>query len=107
KKGCLFDQWKERLNFASWQETFAELNLDPDFYFRERRIDEILPWELLNSSAPKEYLEKEYHASRETVNQSPAISHQPSVISQQLSISPIKSKPKNAPRAVQRVRLCF
>lgn len=117
KKGCLFDQWKERLNFASWQEAFQEASLDPEFYFRERKTDKFLPWELLNSSVPKEYLEKEYRASVETGDHPPTINHQhhpapnlvqgKSVISQQLSVSSLRPKPKNVPRAVQRVRLCF
>jgi len=107
KKGCLFDQWKERLNFTLWQEAFVESGIAPEFYLRERKINEILPWELLNSSVPKEYLEKEYRASMETEYQSLITNYQLPITSYQLSISPVKPKPKISPRVVQKVRLHF
>ncbi len=103
KKGCLFDQWKEKLNFASWQETFAELNLDTDFYFRERKTDEILPWELLNSSVSKEHLEKEYLLSKESI----AFPKKEILPPDNSFLIPAKAKTKIHPQAVQKVRLHF
>ncbi len=63
KKGCLFDQWKERFNFILWQEVFMESGINPEFYLRERKLNEILPWELFISSGSREYLEKEYRST--------------------------------------------
>jgi len=47
RKGCSFDQWKERIKFSFWQEAFQESGINPAFYFRERKEKEILPWEHL------------------------------------------------------------
>ncbi len=63
EKGCSFDEWTERLRFDLWMEAFADCGIDPEFYFREREENEILPWEHLNCGIDKNHLRKEYEAT--------------------------------------------
>jgi len=109
KKGCLFDQWKERLNFSLWLEAFQEASLEPEFYFRERKINEIFPWELLNSTVPREYLEKEYLSTLEEVVTSTVCSTKEKEFLPVLNSSFFLIKPRTrfSPLAIQKVRLNF
>ncbi|MBI4744023.1 MAG: B12-binding domain-containing radical SAM protein, partial [Actinobacteria bacterium] len=63
---CKFDGWSEYFDFNKWLKAFEENNLKIDFYaFRDRKFDEILPWDHLNSGVSKEFLISEYKKSRE------------------------------------------
>lgn len=59
KKGCKFDGWDEYFKPDKWDEAFSEAGLDPAFYRRERRYDEILPWDKIDIGVTKEFLIKE------------------------------------------------
>lgn len=69
EKGCMFDSWSEYFDNDKWLEAFAECGIDPAFYTsRERRSDEIFPWDFLDCGVTKEFLLKEWErAARETV----------------------------------------
>lgn len=54
--GCRFDGWGEHFSFARWQEAFAAAGIDPLFYHRQRDLDEILPWDHLDSGISREFL---------------------------------------------------
>jgi len=44
-----------------WQKAFRDTNLNPDFYvYREKNLDEILPWDFIDHGVGKDYLRKEY-----------------------------------------------
>ncbi len=59
--GAKFDGWQEQRRFDAWMQAFAELGLDPEWYARrERRIDEVLPWEHINAGVSKEFLTLDY-----------------------------------------------
>ncbi|HSN77015.1 MAG TPA: TIGR03960 family B12-binding radical SAM protein [Anaerolineae bacterium] len=59
--GAKFDAWQEERKFATWMTAFAELRLDPEWYARrERKIDEVLPWEHINAGVSKEFLTLDY-----------------------------------------------
>ncbi|UCD70557.1 MAG: TIGR03960 family B12-binding radical SAM protein [Syntrophobacterales bacterium] len=48
-------------NDGNWRKTFKEINLNPDFYvYRERELDEILPWDFIDHGIDRDYLRKEY-----------------------------------------------
>ncbi|MFB0507115.1 MAG: TIGR03960 family B12-binding radical SAM protein [Thermodesulfobacteriota bacterium] len=48
-------------NGGNWQKAFKEINLNPDFYvYRERDVDEILPWDFIDHGVSKDYLRREY-----------------------------------------------
>lgn len=69
KKGCIFDAWSEYFDMDAWMNTFAELDIDPDFYtMRERSTDEILPWDFIDAGVSKKFLIREWErAMNETV----------------------------------------
>lgn len=69
KKGCIFDAWSEYFDMDAWMNTFAELDINPDFYtMRERSIDEILPWDFIDAGVSKKFLIREWErAMNETV----------------------------------------
>lgn len=61
EKGCKFDGWQEHFSFDKWMEAFKECNIDPEFYaYRNRGLDEILPWDFIDVGVSKKYLELEY-----------------------------------------------
>ncbi len=59
KKGCKFDGWDEWFLPDKWNEAFAEAGLDPKFYRRERRYDEILPWDKIDIGVTTDFLKRE------------------------------------------------
>jgi radical SAM superfamily enzyme YgiQ (UPF0313 family) len=59
--GARLEGWGEYFNFPAWQQAFAELGLDMDWYARrERALDEILPWDHISAGLKKEFLRLEY-----------------------------------------------
>lgn len=61
EQGCSFDQWKERYRHDLWKRSFEECGIDPDFYCaRERKPDEVFPWDHLQYSLKKRDLYDEY-----------------------------------------------
>ncbi len=57
EKGCMFDAWSDFFNYDAWIEAFEETGVDPGFYtVRERPLDEILPWDFIDSGVTKEFL---------------------------------------------------
>ncbi|MCB4792663.1 MAG: TIGR03960 family B12-binding radical SAM protein [Elusimicrobia bacterium] len=63
KKGCKFDQWKDKLRIEIWEEAFKEESIDPDYYMSRNFIfEDILPWDHLAIS-DKESLWKDYEES--------------------------------------------
>ncbi|MBL7183183.1 MAG: TIGR03960 family B12-binding radical SAM protein [Anaerolineae bacterium] len=62
--GARFDAWDELLNEGLWWRAFAEAGLDPNFYARrERRLDEVLPWDHIDVGVRKEFLIEQYQCS--------------------------------------------
>lgn len=57
--GCRFDGWREHFDFSKWQQAFNDSEIDPAWYLRERRIDEILPWDHIDSGLPKAFFQEE------------------------------------------------
>lgn len=66
KKGAIFDAWTEYFDIKKYEQVFDEHNVDIDFYTtRERRIDEIFPWDHIDAGVSKDYLIKEWeHAKK-------------------------------------------
>ncbi|HEY5670699.1 MAG TPA: TIGR03960 family B12-binding radical SAM protein [Anaerolineales bacterium] len=61
KRGAKFDAWKEHFRYDLWLEAFELVGLDPTFYtHRERPIDEIFPWEHINTTVRKKFLTEDY-----------------------------------------------
>lgn len=63
--GCRFDGWGEHFDFSLWQQAFATTDIDPDWYLRQRREDEILPWDHIDCGIPKDFFLQEKRNSLE------------------------------------------
>ncbi len=61
QKGARFDAWSDQFNLSHWQDAFAEVGLDPDFYsHRARGLDEMLPWDHIQAGVKKSFLKTDY-----------------------------------------------
>lgn len=66
EKGCMFDAWTESFHFEPWVEAFKECNISMEFYYnRERRFDELLPWDFIDIGVSKQFLQREYLNAKE------------------------------------------
>lgn len=59
--GCKFDGWSEHFRADAWKQAFKDTGVDPSFYTtRKRKMDEILPWDIIDSFISKDFLKREY-----------------------------------------------
>ena len=66
KKGSKFDAWQEGKKYDAWMEAFEEQGLDPIFYtHRQRRTDEVFPWEHITVAVRKNFLFQDFRMSLE------------------------------------------
>ena len=66
KNGAKFDAWEEGRNFDRWIAAFEEYGLDPAFYtHRQRRTDEVFPWEHITAAVRKNFLFQDFRMSLE------------------------------------------
>ena len=48
-------------NNGNWPRAFKEININPDFYvYRQKDLDEILPWDFIDHGVSRKFLVKEY-----------------------------------------------
>ncbi len=60
--GCRLDGWTEHFHPDRWEQAFEETGITADFYaYRERKEDEILPWDIINCGVSKKFLLSEKH----------------------------------------------
>ncbi len=65
QNGARFDAWQDQVNFSAWENAFTALHLDPAFYtHRPRQLDEIFPWDHINTGVRKKYLLQDYQLSQ-------------------------------------------
>lgn len=69
EKGGIFDAWSEFFDYDRWISSFTECGIDPDFYtMRERSLDEVFPWDFIDTGVTKEFLKREWeNATQESV----------------------------------------
>ncbi len=66
KNGTKFDAWNEHRKTQAWLEAFAEHGLDPAFYtHRQRRTDEVFPWDHITAALRKNFLFQDFRQSLE------------------------------------------
>jgi len=64
--GSRFDAWEEGQKQDAWLAAFADHGLDPAFYtHRQRRTDEIFPWEHITAAVRKNFLFQDFRMSLE------------------------------------------
>jgi radical SAM family uncharacterized protein/radical SAM-linked protein len=107
QKGARFDQWSNKFddNNDIWLQSFTETNIDLNFYvYRNRKHDEVLPWEHLYFGTSKEELYVDYlKGVSETVN---IVTQEPDRSRFFLPKNSIKSKLLILPY-IMRLRFCF
>jgi radical SAM family uncharacterized protein len=61
EKGCIYDAWSESFRYDKWQEALAETGITEEFYnLRQRDLDEIFPWDFIDTGVTKDYLKREW-----------------------------------------------
>jgi radical SAM family uncharacterized protein len=67
KKGAKFDAWGDEIKvYDAWLPAFAEHGLNPAFYtHRQRRTDEVFPWEHITAAVRKNFLFQDFRQSLE------------------------------------------
>jgi radical SAM family uncharacterized protein len=66
KNGTKFDAWNEYRKTQAWLEAFAQQSLDPAFYtHRQRRTDEVFPWDHISAAVRKNFLFQDFRQSLE------------------------------------------
>lgn len=59
--GARFDGWTDGFKEDLWIQAMEDTGISPDFYaYRERPLDEVLPWDFIDIGVTKAYLKKEY-----------------------------------------------
>ncbi len=54
--GCRLDSWGDYFRFSLWQQAATEVGLELQSYIRKRELDQLLPWEHIDSRVAKEFL---------------------------------------------------
>ena len=66
QNGAKFDAWNDHPKAEAWGNAFAEHGLDPAFYtHRQRRTDEIFPWDHISAAVRKNFLFQDFRQSLE------------------------------------------
>lgn len=61
RQGALFDSWSEYFHNELWMNAFETCGVSVEFYtMRERKLDEIFPWDFINAGVSKEFLAREW-----------------------------------------------
>lgn len=66
ENGARFDAWGDQAKFEVWMAAFEEHGLDHAFYtHRQRRTDEVFPWEHISTAVRKNFLFQDFRMSLE------------------------------------------
>ncbi len=67
-RGACFDAWDEHFSYERWQESFEAAGIDPAFYAnRERAVDEVLPWDIIDCGVTKAFMKRELNAAMASI----------------------------------------
>ncbi len=59
--GCIYDSWSDCFDNDKWMQAFENTGVSIDFYnYRDRSLDEILPWDYIDIGVTKAFLKKEW-----------------------------------------------
>ena len=67
RSGARLDGWDEHFSLRRWQEAAKTCELNLDDYLRKRNIDEVLPWQHLQTGVDLEFLKEELVKAKEEV----------------------------------------
>ncbi|OGO11635.1 MAG: B12-binding domain-containing radical SAM protein [Chloroflexi bacterium RBG_16_47_49] len=67
KNGARFDAWQDQFNFDAWMKAFEDCRLETSFYtHRLRPLDEVFPWDHINTGVRKKYLLQDFQMSKDS-----------------------------------------
>ncbi|MBQ6342893.1 MAG: TIGR03960 family B12-binding radical SAM protein [Anaerolineaceae bacterium] len=62
--GAKLDAWADHYKKEAWMQAFEENGLSPEFYVhRQRKADEVFPWDVIDTGVSKRTLRREYENS--------------------------------------------
>jgi hypothetical protein len=65
-RGAKFDAWNDERKAGVWAAAFADQGLEPAFYtHRQRRTDEVFPWDHITAAIRKNFLFQDFRQSLE------------------------------------------
>ncbi len=68
ENGAVFDSWQEIFDRERWDRAFTECGIDRRFYTeRERDVEELLPWDFIDTGVSKKFLIKEWENAKNGV----------------------------------------
>ena len=60
RQGGRLDSWSDYFSFQRWMDAFEKCGVDTEFYAnRERGVDEVLPWDIIDVGVRKAHLVRE------------------------------------------------
>lgn len=66
EKGCRLDGWTDKFDFSLWRKSFEATGIDPEFYTkRDRKDDQSLPWDRIDSGISEKFLKNEFKKAEE------------------------------------------
>lgn len=65
KNGARLETWEEHVNFAAWEKAVTDVNYDVAGQFRERDVNERLPWDHIDILIPKDWFQKDWRNAME------------------------------------------
>lgn len=63
--GCRFDAWDEHRNMNKWRQALEDVEFDVSHQFRERDLDEPLPWDHVDILIPKKWFQEDWQRAVE------------------------------------------
>jgi radical SAM family uncharacterized protein len=62
--GARFDSWSDQFKVEAWRQAFRDAGVEISFYTRRiRSLDEVFPWDHIDTGVTKRYLARDYEAS--------------------------------------------
>ena len=66
--GQIFDAWTEYFDKSNWDNALEKNHIDIGFYtYRDRCVDEILPWDFIDIGVTRKFMEKEWERAQAEV----------------------------------------
>ncbi len=59
KDGARFDSWGDYFRYDRWMSAFKQAGIDYEYYLRERDVQELLPWDIVDNGILKKFLRRE------------------------------------------------
>lgn len=68
KNGCRFDSWSDMFKEEAWKKAIEETGIESAYYItRERKEDEVFPWDHIDVGVTKKFLYHEYEQAQKGV----------------------------------------